>query len=146
MDKWFHTTLYWACDNSSRLGLKLNYVSKPRFLSLWQASYLSYHILWTTQHHFVYVPYHLYSSVIFRAPPWYIGSTAMPRVTHANSYWLWQPPEALQEGRSCRLILSSLCTDLREIPPNNGHHVMRSSNQRAAFLIAPTAIATPISS
>ena len=30
-------------------------------------------------------------------------------------------------------------------PPNNGHHVMRSSNQREAFLIAPATTATPIS-
>ena len=28
MDKWFHPTLYWACDYLSMLGLKLNHVSK----------------------------------------------------------------------------------------------------------------------
>ena len=30
-------------------------------------------------------------------------------------------------------------------PPNNGHHVIRSSNQREAFLIAPATTAMPIS-
>ena len=28
MDKWFHPTLYWACDYLSMLGLKLHHVSK----------------------------------------------------------------------------------------------------------------------
>ena len=28
MDKWFHPTLFWACDYSFMLGLRLNHVSK----------------------------------------------------------------------------------------------------------------------
>ena len=37
MDKWFHPTLYWACDYLSMLGLKLNHVSKsgPRNQQYW---------------------------------------------------------------------------------------------------------------
>ena len=124
---------------------------------------------------------------------------------HANSarakrgrYWLWQPPEALQEGRytsvapeqnhaiiiittwshnvssfyklfacgsvpwgalvqSQILFVISLSHDRvdrsslacartwERTRTNNGHHVMRSSNQREAFLIAPATTATPIS-
>ena len=31
MDKYFHSTLYWACDYLSMLGLKLNHVSKRSY-------------------------------------------------------------------------------------------------------------------
>ena len=44
--------------------------------------------------------YYLYNSVIFRAPRWYIGPTAMPRAAVTPMALLaWQPPEALLEGR-----------------------------------------------
>ena len=146
---------------------------------------------------------YLYNSVIFE------GATLVYRPDcnaeggcHANSarakrgrYWLWQPPEALQEGRytsvapeqnhaiiiittwsdnalsfyklfACgsvpcgALIVSQMlfvshdrvdrsslaCARTWErTPPNNGHHVMCSSNQREVFLIAPATTATPIS-
>ena len=55
-------------------------------------------------------------------------------------------PGTVCTSRWCRQILSRLRADLREkTPPNNGHHVMCSSNQREAFLIAPATTATPIS-
>ena len=146
----------------------------------------------------------IYTIVWFlTAPHWNIGPTAMSRAavtpiysafTSLGCYWLWQPPEALQEGWYTSLAreqnhaiiiitiwshdVSSFCKPFmyssvscgaliqsqilfvspdrvdrsslacartwERTLPNNGHHVVRSSNQREAFLIAPATKATPI--